>query len=79
MHLSYAKTIIEELGKEKGEKLVLKAIKDYGMRIGSNVKKEVEKRGLDRENFWVLKHGETRIIKAEETINSEVQFSDHEP
>lgn len=53
LHLSYAKTIIEELGKEKGEKLVLKAIKDYGMRIGSNVKKEVEKRGLNNcpENY----------------------------
>jgi len=46
LHLSYAKTIIEELGKEKGEKLVLKAIKDYGIRIGSGVKKEVENQGL---------------------------------
>ncbi|MFZ7133990.1 MAG: L-2-amino-thiazoline-4-carboxylic acid hydrolase, partial [Eubacteriales bacterium] len=46
LHLSYAKTIIKELGKEKGKKLVLKAIKDYGLRIGSSVKKEVEKRGL---------------------------------
>lgn len=42
------------------------------------LEKEVEKRGLDREDFWILKHGETRIFKAEETIKSEVQFSDHE-
>ena len=26
LHLSYAKTIIEELGPEKGERLILKAI-----------------------------------------------------
>ena len=46
LHLSYAKTIINELGKEAGQKLVLKAIKDYGTRIGSSVKKEVEKKEL---------------------------------
>jgi len=49
LHLSYAKTIINELGKEKGEKLVLKAIKDYGMRIGRGVKEEVKKQGLTNE------------------------------
>jgi len=49
LHLSYAKTIINELGKEKGKKLVLKAIKDYGMRIGIGVKEEVEKQGLTNE------------------------------
>ena len=45
LHLSYAKTIINELGKEAGNQLVLKAIKDYGIRIGSAVKKEVEEKG----------------------------------
>ena len=25
---------------------------------------EVEKHNLDRERFWILKHGETRLIKA---------------
>lgn len=47
LHLSYAKTIINELGEDKGKKLILKAIKDYGQRIGSGVKKEVKKQGLD--------------------------------
>jgi len=46
LHLSYAKTIIHELGEEEGKKLVLKAIKDYGLRIGRGVKEEVEKHGL---------------------------------
>jgi len=53
LHLAYAKTIIRELGEEKGKKLVLKAIKDYGLRIGRGVKEEVEKLGLDNtpENY----------------------------
>jgi len=46
LHLSYAKTIINELGEEEGKRLVLKAIRDYGLRIGSAVKEEVEKQGL---------------------------------
>ena len=34
LHLSFAKTLVEELGEKKGKQLVLKAIKDYGTRIG---------------------------------------------
>lgn len=53
LHLSYAKTIIEELGPEKGERLILKAIKNYGKRVGSSVKEEVNKKGLENipENY----------------------------
>jgi len=46
LHLSFAKTIIRELGEREGKKLVLKAIRDYGLRIGKGVKEEVEKHGL---------------------------------
>ena len=38
LHLSFAKTLVEELGEEKGKHLILKAIKDYGIRIGGEVK-----------------------------------------
>jgi hypothetical protein len=53
LHLSYAKTIINELGEEKGKKLVLKAIKDYGIRIGGNVREAVKVEGKENnpENY----------------------------
>jgi len=47
LHLSFAKTLVEGLGEKKGKKLVLKAIKDYGTRIGEGVKANVTAQGLD--------------------------------
>jgi len=38
--------LVEELGEEKGKQLVLKAIKDYGTRIGSKVKEKTVAQGL---------------------------------
>lgn len=53
LHLSYAKVIIDELGEVEGKNLVLKAIKDYGIRIGENVKETVHAKGSnnDPENY----------------------------
>jgi len=34
MHLAYARTLIEELGDEKGKALILKAVMEYGRRVG---------------------------------------------
>lgn len=53
LHLSYARTLIEELGEEKGMELIAKAIKDYGIRIGEKTSKEVLSQGLEStpENF----------------------------
>ncbi len=34
MHLSYSKTLIQELGDKKGKELILKSIIEYGKRIG---------------------------------------------
>jgi hypothetical protein len=55
LHLSYAKTLIEELGEEKGLELIAKAIRDYGIRIGEKTRKEVLNQGLEPtpENFNV--------------------------
>jgi len=47
LHLSFARTLINELGEKKGRALVLKAIKDYGSRIGEEVKTGVAAKGLD--------------------------------
>jgi len=53
LHLSYAKTLIEALGEEKGNELIAKAIKDYGTRVGEKTKEEVLGQGLEPlpENF----------------------------
>ena len=53
LHLSFAKTLVEELGQNKGKKLVLKAIKEYGKTVGEEVKASVAAQGLDDspENF----------------------------
>ena len=47
LHLSFAKTLVEELGEEEGRRLILKAIKDYGKKIGKNARKSVIVQGLD--------------------------------
>ena len=49
LHLSFAKTLVRELGEEKGQKLIMKAIKDYGTRIGTQVKASVSAQGLRNE------------------------------
>jgi hypothetical protein len=53
LHLSYAKTLVKELGERKGRELIAKAIKDYGIRIGEKTRKEVLAQGLEPtpENF----------------------------
>jgi len=53
LHLSYARTLIEELGEKKGMELIAKAIKDYGIRIGKKTREEVLSQGLEPspENF----------------------------
>ncbi|MBS3789081.1 L-2-amino-thiazoline-4-carboxylic acid hydrolase [Candidatus Bipolaricaulota bacterium] len=48
LHLAYAETLIDELG-EEGKKVILESIKNYGLKIGAEVKKQVEEEGLDPE------------------------------
>ena len=47
LHYCYAKTLIEELGEEKGMELVLKAIHSYGEEVGRKVREETLAKGLD--------------------------------
>jgi len=53
LHLSFAKTIIDEMGEKKGKKIILKAIKDYGKSIGEKIKDTISQEGLDNkpENY----------------------------
>ncbi len=47
LYLSFARTLVDELGNKKGKELILKAIKDYGTRIGGKARAEVMAQGLD--------------------------------
>jgi hypothetical protein len=47
LHLSYARTLVDEFGDEEGRRLILKAVKDYGKKIGERVKEGVVSQGLD--------------------------------
>jgi L-2-amino-thiazoline-4-carboxylic acid hydrolase len=53
LHLCFARTLVDELGEEKGRELIRKAIWDYGTRVGKQSRRRVEAMGLDPtiENF----------------------------
>jgi len=54
MHLSYAKVLVDKLGKKKGKELIIKAITEYGTRIGENTAKgarDLPKFGVHKEVF----------------------------
>jgi hypothetical protein len=39
LHLSFSRTLVEEFGEHKGKELVLRAIMEYGRRVGERVKR----------------------------------------
>ena len=47
LHIAFARTLVNELGEKKGKELILKAIKDYGIRSGEKAKAEAAAQGLD--------------------------------
>ncbi|MBS3793113.1 hypothetical protein KGY77_10795, partial [Candidatus Bipolaricaulota bacterium] len=49
LHLAYAETLIDELGEKEGKKMILESIKNYGLKIGAEVRKQIEEEGLDPE------------------------------
>jgi hypothetical protein len=59
LHLSFSKTLINELGDSKGKELIIKAILEYGKRVGERIKKglpDLPKYGIyayhDQEKFY---------------------------
>ncbi len=46
IHYAFAKTIIDELGKEKGKELTQKAIRLYGEMVGKKVREKTLAKGL---------------------------------
>ncbi|MFZ1039526.1 MAG: hypothetical protein WAN53_06570, partial [Candidatus Bathyarchaeia archaeon] len=39
LHLSFSKTLVEELGEKKGKELIIRSILDYGKRVGERIKR----------------------------------------
>ncbi len=53
LHLAFAETLVKELGEKEGKKMIVKAIRNYGLKVGGKKKKEAQARGLPLtvENF----------------------------
>ena len=51
LHLSFAKTLVDELGEKKGKELILHAIKDYGVRVAERAKRQAVAAGFESKNF----------------------------
>ena len=53
LYIAFARTLIDELGEEKGQEIIRKAVWEYGRRIGEATRKRVEAKGLEPlpENF----------------------------
>jgi predicted hydrocarbon binding protein len=55
LHLAFSTTLVEELGEERGKELILRAIMEYGRRVGERVK-----RGLpDLPKYGVIEREES--------------------
>ncbi len=46
LHLAFAETIVKEMGEEAGKVLIVKAMRNYGMKIGGKARQEALEKGL---------------------------------
>jgi hypothetical protein len=46
LHLAFAETIVKEMGEKAGKELIVKAIRNYGMKIGGKARQEALEKGL---------------------------------
>ena len=42
LHLSFSRTLVEELGEEEGKELIIKSILEYGKRVGERTKRGLQ-------------------------------------
>jgi len=59
LHLSYAKTLVDTFGWEKGKQLVLNAIREYGRRVGERMKQGLQ--STPKYGFWERREGKPRL------------------
>lgn len=61
LHLAYAKTLVKEFGWKRGKLLVLKAIKEYGMRVADRTKRGFQ--SLPKYGFWERREGKPLLCE----------------
>jgi len=61
LHLAYAKTLVEEFGWKKGKLLILKAIKEYGLRVADRTKRGYQ--SLPKYGFWERREGKPQLCE----------------
>jgi hypothetical protein len=61
LHLAYAKTLVEEFGWEKGKLLILKAIKEYGVRVADRTRRGYQ--SLPKYGFWERREGKPQLCE----------------
>ncbi len=55
LHLSFARTLVDELGWERARPLILRAIKRYGEHVAERTRRGLQ--GLPRYGFWERREG----------------------
>ncbi|UCD45722.1 MAG: hypothetical protein JSV27_04345 [Candidatus Bathyarchaeota archaeon] len=61
LHLAYARTLVDELGWEKGKQLVLNAIKEYARRVAERT--EQGHQSLPKYGFWERREGKPQLCE----------------
>lgn len=61
LHLSYAKILVEEFGWKEGKLIILKAIKEYGMRIADRTNRGFQ--SLPKYGFWERRDGKPPLCE----------------
>jgi hypothetical protein len=61
LHLSYARTLVDEFGWDEGKRLILKAIKKYGVNVANWT--AAGHQGLPRYGFWERRDGKPELCE----------------
>ncbi len=61
LHLSYARTLVDEFGWEEGKRLILKSIKKYGVNVANWT--AAGHQGLPRYGFWERREGKPELCE----------------
>ncbi len=61
LHLSYARTLVDEFGWEEGKRLILKSMKKYGVNVANWT--AAGHQGLPRYGFWERREGKPELCE----------------
>lgn len=61
LHLAYAKTLVDEFGWTRGKRLILAAIKEYGLRVADRTKRGYQ--SLPQYGFWERREGQPPLCE----------------